>query len=187
MSSRSTFFLIVDKDGNVVSHNRFPNEIFPPDIIEGTRIVVPADGKGPVNDVRVDLRKVRKSINYVATIDDILTKWRPEPTPEHVIVEVERHIRMVELDKIYAECLADISGLLAALHAEKRRQAEAGGGPLVADEADRLAILENAARQDEALAEIERERRATKARIRGATTLDDLRAISIHPNDKPIG
>lgn len=177
MSKRSTFYLVVDSKGRVVSHNRIPNEMFPPDLAAGTRIVVPADGKGPETDVRVDLRKVCEPVNYVASIEDVLTAWRPAPMPEHVILDVERRKRMAEVDRIYAERLAEIAGPLAAIHAEKRRQAEAGGGPLVADEPDRLAILANAAAQDEAVAIIERERREAKALLRAAKSRDELAAI----------
>jgi hypothetical protein len=177
MSSRSTFYLAVDSEGRVVSHNRIPNEMFPPDIAAGTRIVVPADGKGPETDVRVDLRKVREPVNHVASIEDVLTAWRPDPMPEHVIVDMERRKRIADLDQIYSERLAEIAGPLAAIHAEKRRQAEAGGGPLVADEADRLAILANAAAQDEAVAAIERERREVKALLRAAKSRNELAAI----------
>ncbi len=187
MSTRSTFYLVVDSKGRVASHNRIPNEMFPPDLAAGTRIVVPADGKGPETDVRVDLRKARKPVNHVASIEDVLTTWRPEPTPAHVILDMERRKRIAELDRIYAERLAGIAGPLAGIHAEKRRQAEAGGGPLVADEADRLAILANAAAQDAVLAEIERERRTVKSQIRDANTLAALDAIRISSNEKPIG
>ncbi len=187
MSTRSTFYLVVDNDGRVVSHNRIPNEMFPPALPAGTRILVPADGKGPETDVRVDLRKVRKPVNYVASIEGVLTTWRPEPTPAHVILDMERRKRMAELDRIYAERLAGIAGPLASLHAEKRRQAEVGGGPLVADEADRLAILANAAAQDKAIAEIECQRRAVKAQIRMAETSAELDAIQLFSDDKPIG
>lgn len=177
MSTRSTFYLVVDNDGRVVSHNRIPNEMFPPALPAGTRILVPADGKGPETEVRVDLRKVLKPVNYVASIEDVLTTWRPEPTPAHVILDMERRKRMAELDRIYAERLAGIAGPLAGIHAEKRRQAEAGGGPLVADEADRLAILANAAAQDEAVAAIECERRELKALLRAANSQNELAAI----------
>lgn len=184
MSKRSTFYLVVDSKGRVVSHNRIPNEMFPPDISAGTRIVVPADGKGPETDVRVDLRKARKPVNHVASIEDVLTTWRPDPMPEHVIVDIERHKRIADLDRIYAERLAEIAGPLAAIHAEKRRQAEAGGGPLVADEADRLAILENAEKQDSELAEMEAERRAIKARLRNAGTEEEIAAAVDLMNSK---
>jgi MoxR-like ATPase len=97
--------------------------------------------------------------------------------PEHVIVDMERRKRIADLDQIYSERLAEIAGPLAAIHAEKRRQAEAGGGPLVADEADRLAILANAAAQDEAVAAIERERREVKALLRAAKSRNELAAI----------
>lgn len=177
MSTRSTFYLVVDNNGRIVSHNRIPNEMFPPDIAAGTRIVLPADGKGPETDVRVDLRKVREPVNHVASIEDVLTAWRPDPMPEHVIVDMERRKRIAEVDRIYAERLAGIAGPLAAIHAEKRRQAEAGGGPLVVDEADRLAILANAAAQDEAVAIIERERREAKALLRATNSRDELAAI----------
>lgn len=161
----------------MVSHNRFPNEMFPPDIASGTRIVVPSDGKGPETDVRVDLRKVREPVNHVPSVEDVLTAWRPDPMPAHVILDVERRKRIAEMDRIYAERLSEIVGPLAAIHAEKRRQAETGGGPLVADEADRLAILANAAAQDEAVAAIERERRELKALLRAAKSRNELAAI----------
>lgn len=176
MSARSTFYLVINNDGRVISHCLIPNEMFPPEIAAGTRIIVPADGKGPETEVRVDLRKVSEPITHVETIQDILA-WSESAQPSaEVLLDIERRRHIAKVDDVYAQRIAAVAGPLAALHAEKCRQAEAGGGPLVADEADRLAILSNAERQNEAIAEIERQRRAVKAMLRAAETDSDFAA-----------
>lgn len=175
MSTRSTFYLVVNDDGRVISHCLIPNEMFPPEIAAGTRIIVPADGNGPETEVCVDLRKVSERVNHVESIKDVLA-WS-EPAPSAVILlDIERRRHIAKVDEVYAQRIAAVAGPLAALHAEKCRQAEAGGGPLVADEPDRLAILANAGRENEAIAEIERQRRAVKALLRAAETDSDFAA-----------
>lgn len=187
MSTRSIFYLVVNGEGHVISQCLIPKGMFPPEIAEGTRIVVPADGKGPSGEVRVDLRKLRKPINHIASLGEALTSWRPEQPSVGVYLDAKRQQRIAALDQAYAERMAELAGPLASLHAEKRRQAEAGGGSLVSDDADRLAILENAARQDALLAELERQRRSAKAQLRAAATEDELDAVQFFPDDKPIG
>ncbi|PWJ79857.1 hypothetical protein C7441_114135 [Pseudaminobacter salicylatoxidans] len=174
MSTRSTFYLVVDRKGCIVTQCRVPNSMFPPEIAKGTRIVVPADGKGPDTEMRVDRRKVRKPINSVATLNDVLLRSNEPAAPAEHRLESLRGEAIAELDRAFAARLRSLLGPLADLHAAKRRQAETGGGSLVDDETDRLAIMENAARQDEAIAQMERKRRSLKARIRSATTSQDI-------------
>ena len=84
---------------------------------------------------------------------------------------------MHDLDTEYAAHFAVVRGPLAVVHSEKRRQAEAGSGALIADEDDRVAILAAAAAEDIILAEIEGARRAKKAALRAATSMEELNSI----------
>lgn len=176
MSARSTFYLVVNDNGRVISRCLIPNEMFPPAIPPGTRIIVPADGKGPETEVCVDLRKVSEPVNHVESIQGILAWSEPAQPSAAIRLDLERRRHIAKVDEVYAQRIAAVAGPLAALHAEKSRQAEAGGGPLVADEADRLAILANAERQNEAIAEIERQRRTVKALLRAAETDSEFAA-----------
>lgn len=80
------------------------------------------------------------------------------------------------IDAHYGRLIAAEIGPLAALHALKAAQAEAGGGPLVQDEDDRQAILSNASALVDRLAPIEKERRAAKVAVRSADTVEALMA-----------
>lgn len=88
-----------------------------------------------------------------------------------------RHRALTAVDHHYARRLAEIVGPLGPVHALKRAQALAGGGPLVADDADREAILARAAEQDEALRDIEAGRLALKDALRAATTAAQLHEL----------
>lgn len=183
MSTRSIFYLVVDSGGRIVSRCRIPKTMFPPeDIGEGLRILVPEDGKGPLSDIRVDMRKVRGAVTYVTSLTDVLRpSSQSEPNPVEVL-QAAAWKRVDEIDREYAARFASVRGPLADLHAEKRRQAEAGGGPLIADEDDRLAITANAEAQDLALAAIERRRRDLKARIRAASSVEEIQRIVAEPD-----
>src|SRR5690606_31777920 len=137
----------------------------------------PPYGVRPVSgdDFRVDLRKVRKKVNYVRSIASVCASTKT--LPGGVLLEICRDQAVDHLDRSHASRVAQLKGPLADIHAAKRRQAESGGGPLVADEADRLAILANAEAQDEQIAAIERERRRVKAALRAATSEDEIKAI----------
>lgn len=176
--ARNIRYLLIDAStGFIVSSHSVPPKLFrPADIPEGQRVVVPDNGVLPAGAARLDLRKVRKPINHVASVDHVMASWRRDETPESHRLEIVRGEAIDRLDRDHAARIAGVAGPLGALHAEKRRQAEAGDGPLVADEADRLAILANATQQDERLAAIERDRRAAKAAIRAATTEDEIKA-----------
>lgn len=179
-------YVLVDADGNVAEICSVPPELFASEPPEGRRIVVLADGVLPTTiQLRVDLRKLRKTVTTVATLADVLLLRQASPMPADHRLEMERGAAIAELDRRYAIKLQSVTGALSSLHAEKRRQAEAGGGPLVADEADRRAILENAAQQDQVLATIERERRGLKARLRAALTAEDIEAaLAANRDDK---
>lgn len=126
-------------------------------------------GQGLLLDVQMDPRVHRVDL---ATLEAV-----PRPPPPPPELEEERVAALANLDMTFIARLSDATGPFASLHAEKRRQAEAGGGPLVVDEEDRLAILANAKAQNEAIAAIERQRRETKAALRAATTEDEIKAI----------
>lgn len=172
----SVRFIYIDAStGFVVSRQMLP--ALPGEPPEGQRIVVPADGKLPSAAARIDLRRARKSVNHVASIDDVLASWRPPEPSEIELLLQAKHAAIAAVDRDYAERIASIQGPLSSLHAEKRRQAEAGGGPLILDESDRLSILANAAEEDEKVAAIDLERRTIKARLKAASTVDEIEAI----------
>lgn len=81
-----------------------------------------------------------------------------------------------QIDQWFAQRMAFLIGPMAPLHALKRAQAEAGGGALVADDADREAILERAAEQDAALSALDAQRRDLKAQVRAAATPEQIAA-----------
>lgn len=84
------------------------------------------------------------------------------------------------IDRVYAKKINDLIGPLGRLHQRKAERAILGrklGGPLVADEADRLAIIAAATKQDEAVAALDVERRQMKADVRAATTAAEIHAL----------
>ncbi len=58
-------------------------------------------------------------------------------------------------------------------------EAEAGGGPLIADEDERQAVLAKSAEEQAMVAGIERERLEKKAAIRAATTVEDVKTAGL--------
>lgn len=174
---RNVAYAVFDKDtGLLVRGVSVPADFPQAEPIEGALIVYLADGVLPRSEVKVDRRKIKKPVTEVATLSDAILPWAPPPLPDEALLAMNRDTAISALDASYAEQIAGIAGPLAMLHAEKRRQAEAGGGPLVADEADKLAILANAQVQDEAIAALEQERRAAKQAIREATTTEEVAA-----------
>lgn len=177
--SKVAYILVDDSTGHCLTVGSVPQRFFPRPVPSGQRMVVLTDGKVPsTTQLRVDLRKVRQPLTFVARLDDVLACRQPEIRQPDAALEIimRRHEALGRLDREFARRMAEIAGPLADLHAAKRRQAEAGGGPLVADDADRLAILDNAARQDAALAALESDRRAVKAAIRAAATAGEIDA-----------
>lgn len=86
----------------------------------------------------------------------------------------------VRIDRVYAKKINDLIGPLGRLHQRKAERAMAGPkrcGPLIVDEADRLAIIDAATKQDEAVAVLDVERRQLKAAVRAATTAAEINAI----------
>lgn len=166
-------FIYIDaKTGFILSRQMLP--VLPDAPPEGQRIVVPDDGQLPAADLRIDLRKARKPVNHVASIEDVLANWSPpELSPVHALEQM-KEVAIFAVDKTYAEWIEKVQGPLAGLHAEKRRQAEAGGGPLIVDEEDRLAILAKAAEQDEILFAIDAERRSLKMAIKSAESKEEI-------------
>lgn len=167
-----------------------PKRAVPSQPDAGQKIVIVTDGNLPKHSQYVlKLDMLPGPVTYVEQFSDIVQadEW-PTRGGKPDDLDVRRNEVIGDLDRAYAERLAAVAGPLAALHAEKRRQAEAGGGPLVVDEADRLAILANAARQDEAITEIERRRRTVKALLRAASTESDIAAALALFDDerKPI-
>lgn len=177
--TKVAYILVDGTTGQVLQSVSVPQRFFPRPVPAGQRMVVLGDGKAPsTTQRRVDLRKVRQKMTFTATLDDVLAARQPEIRPRSAVIELmmQQSAAVGRLDREFVRRMEDLAGPLASLHAEKRRQAEAGGGPLVADEADRLAILENAARQDAALAALETKRRAIKAAIRAAATAGEIDA-----------
>jgi len=177
--SKVAYILVDESSGHVLRSVSVPQRMFPRPVPAGQRMVVLGDGKVPsTTQLRVDLRKVRQPMTFVAALDDVLAARQPEIRPRSAVIELmmQQSAAIARLDSEFVRRMDDLAGPLASLHAEKRRQAEAGGGPLVADEADRLAILANAARQDAALAALETKRRAIKVAIRAAATAGEIDA-----------
>jgi hypothetical protein len=90
--------------------------------------------------------------------------------------EIARPGAEQEIDDFFASKFHEIMGPMAALHALKRMQAEAGADGALID-GDRHAILDRAADQDAKVAALDRRRRDWKARIRAAATereIEDL-------------
>lgn len=188
--SKVAYILVDETTGHVLSAGSVPQRFFPRSVPSGQRMVVFGNGKAPnTTQLRVDLRKVRQPMTFVERVDDVLACRQPEIRQPDAALEIimRRHEALGRLDREFARRMDEIAGPLADLHAEKRRQAEAGGGPLVAGEADRLAILENAANQHAAIAALEAEYRTIRARLKAVATLAELEAIQLSPDDKPIG
>lgn len=188
--SRNVRYVLVGADGFVTRRFSVPAGLVPGEPPEGQRIVIIGDGILPRGRAKLDLRKIRKPVNVVASIGAVRSSWRaPEPSPEDRLEE-RRHGAIGRLDRDCAARAASIAGPLAALHAEKRRQAEAGAYdratmPLVADEADRLAILRRAQDEADAIAAIERRRRTIKAALKAAKTEDEIKAAMAVASDDP--
>ena len=167
----------ISPTGVVTLRGSVPARLFASvDVPAGHRLVKPLDGIVPAGMVRLDLRKIRRERNEVSTIESVMAARQPDGLSSEQLLEVSRAKALAAVDQSYGLRMQSITGPFATLHAEKRRQAEAGGGPLVLDEADRLAILANAAAEDEAVGTIERQRRAVKAALKAATTEDEIKA-----------
>ncbi len=164
---RNVDYVLVDiATGFVTGLFSVPGRLFDPVVPAGMRMVVPADGILPKGErVKIDLRKVRREIVAVESIEAVRLSWRESQISDEIRFEQRLTVALGVVDRDFAGRIASLAGPLSALHTEKRRQAEAGVGPLVADEADRRAILVNAKAQDETIASIDRERRAIKARL----------------------
>ena len=82
------------------------------------------------------------------------------------------------IDWYFGEKINAAIGPLGALHARKRALAkDAADNPLIGSADDRAAILARAAEQDAAIAKLDSERRAMKAKARAATSAAELQAI----------
>lgn len=176
---KNRLYLTIDAEtGFIVCRHSVPAERFPPaDAPPGRKIVAAEDDQPlPPGPHRFDLRKLRKAVTVVPSFAAALSSWRPPERSARGRLDIARMDALEALDREYAMHIASLRGPLASLHDEKRRQAEAGGGPLVADEADRIAVLANAQKQDEQIALIEKQRRAIKAQLRAATTEDEIKA-----------
>ncbi|SDA39043.1 hypothetical protein [Mesorhizobium qingshengii] len=84
------------------------------------------------------------------------------------------------IDRVYAKKINDLIGPLGRLHQRKAERAILGrdlAGPLIVDEADRLAIIAAATKQDAAVAALDVERRRMKAAVRAANTAAEIKAV----------
>ncbi len=79
------------------------------------------------------------------------------------------------IDQHFALRMEKVIGPLGLLHMIKRQQAQTGGGILVA--ADRDAVMQRAAEQDELLLAIETERLRLKSDLRSAVTVADVKLL----------
>jgi len=89
--------------------------------------------------------------------------------------DIARGPALDRIDRHYSRLVAEEIGPLGALHALKRAQAIAGGGPLL--DGDAAAVLDRATAQDERLAGLDRARRAMKSAVRAATTSAEINEI----------
>jgi hypothetical protein len=179
MSRNINYLLVNAATGEVERLLSRPMDV-QPETQSDQKLVLIEDGKFPRMPAVVDRRKVRKSITFAASASVVLKSEAPPPT-EAFELERSRSKTLARMDEFFATRIGKIKGPLADLYTEKRRQAEAGGGPLVVDESDRLAILANATKEAETLAAIEAERRAVKARIRSARSIAAIEKISFMP------
>lgn len=83
------------------------------------------------------------------------------------------------IDRYFGSLIDTELGPMAKLHALKRMQAiyTPGETALIETNADRDAILRNAAEQDDRIKELDSKRRAMKAAVRAATTSAEIAAI----------
>lgn len=184
--SQTISYVTVDAaTGRTIGLFSVPRRLLPKNPRAGEKIVIVTDGNLPAHtQYLLKLDMLPEPVTYVEQLADIIAANEMPAPKNKADLEAVRAAGIRDLDLSYAERMASMTGPLSTLHAEKRRQAEAGGGPLVANEADRLAILENAERQDSELAEMESERRAIKARLRNATTEEEIAAALDLMNSK---
>ena len=181
----NTRYLLVEQDtGAIAAYGSIPSEMFPPANVRSGLVVVRAldNRPPPIGEHRVLARHRKFPVNAVATFAKAFSAWRPPQPKADARLAMTRSAAIEKVDLLFADLLAKVTGPLVKLHAEKRRQAEAGGGPLVTDETDRLAILANAAAEDEAVARIERRRRTIKAALKAATTEEEITAALAMPD-----
>lgn len=167
-------FIVVSPDGAIQMRGECPPEMLHEyDGGRAARVVVLRAG-APLGDWRIDMRRLRRDPDHRHDFHAIAVTrkiGRAEAAMRVVIARLEA----VELiDRHFAGLL---TGPLADVHARKRRQAEASGGTLVDGDADRMAILARAAEQDERLAALDRQRRALKADVREAETLEAVQVV----------
>jgi hypothetical protein len=159
----------------------------PPTLVEAVEIpdgqcaVVPMDQRMPEHAMRLDMRKVRKAINYVDSLESVQSTWRMD-APDAAIASLEqkRDEAIDTLDTLALRRMVNVRGPLADLHSEKLRQALAGGGPLIVDEKDRASVLANAEAEAAKLGEIEAKRRTLKAELRAAKTEQEIASVMDH-------
>lgn len=82
-----------------------------------------------------------------------------------------------DIDEHFAALIAADIGPLGALHMLKRMQAKAGVGPLLDGVADAVTVLARSDEQDERLADLDRQRRQMKAKVRAATSAAKIKEL----------
>jgi hypothetical protein len=175
--SRNIFYLVVDYAGTIQSMGSVPASRFEDIKLEKRRrLIIPEDGKPPENAAaKLNVKGLPTGVISVPSLAEITIPV--EPPSAEVVLELRRSETLAIVDAFFASAFASIRGPLAELHAEKRKQAEAGGGPLIVDEEDRVAILAKAKAQDDQIAKLEQERRTTKAALVAAVTIEEIAAI----------
>jgi hypothetical protein len=171
---RTVAYVLIGPDGEVVERHRCMRDRVPEAAPEGHKIVVMADGSLPPAEAKFDGRKIRKARTEIATVEEGLSANQRPAVPEDALVRKKQRAALGRVDQEFARRYAEILGPFAAIHAEKLRQAQAGGGPLIADEQERQDVLTKAAEQEELLVAVEKERMAAKAALREATTLGEI-------------
>lgn len=176
--NKNITYVVIGSDGLVKRRASTPESRLPTPN-QGDKIVVFEDKRLPFAGAKFDLRKLRNDVNTLESFERGLTKTsKPvQLTPEMIFRKKVRRA-LESVDAQFAQAYKDIKGPMADIHAEKKRQAETGGGPLIASEEERQIVLTNAAAEDEQIATMERIRLETKARIREAKTLEELRLAS---------
>lgn len=166
-------YVSIDASGFVVGRFSIPKDM-PMEIPQGLKIVVPRDRQIPAGEIRFDLRKVRKDVNIVESIDDVRASWTPlEPSLDGIKLQ-----KIEQLDIQYARTFESIRGPLARIHDWKRQKAEKNPKDLEAE-----AIIQAASAEDQHLDRLETERRDKKQRMLDASTIEEVEAILNEPID----
>lgn len=173
----NVYYVEVDFDGVVTRRCIVPARFFKGTCPENRRIVVVEDEILPPTSTILDNSKITSSLLAVRSISELQPSILEQTRSVEARLAQKKILALQEVDKKYANKFTKIQGPFATLHAEKLRQAREGGGILIQDESDRLAILENAEKEQQKLADLESKRREIKAALRLVATEEDLNTV----------